>query len=382
MAETTRRDFIRTTGAGILAAATAGAAAPATQLAPPDKQPPDLRVPKPKGKTVGWAIVGLGNLALNQVMPAFAQARLSRPVALVSGHPEKAKQVAAAYGLDPKNIYTYENYDAIAENPQIEAVYNILPNHMHAEYTIRAHKAGKHVLCEKPMAANVKECDAMIAAAKQANRKLMIAYRLHYEPYNLAAIEMCRSKQFGPIVQIEAQNCQNTRPPNIRLSKATAGGPLGDIGVYCLNACRYLTGEEPVEVTGYVYQPKDEPRWAEVPRDVTFTLHFASGVSAVCGCSFGAAGSKRYRVVCTEGYVDMENAYGYSGQELRTMQKGKLTKHDLPRVDHFAAEMDHFSDCILNDKSVRTAGEEGLQDIKIIAAIEESARTGKRVQLA
>jgi predicted dehydrogenase len=348
-----------TTGAGLLAAA---APAATTQLAPPEKQRPGLNVPKPADKPVGWAIVGLGQLALAEVMPAFREAKLSRPVALVSGHPDKANQVAAFYGIDPKKIYSYENFDSIKDNPEIQAVYIILPNSMHAEYTIRAHKAGKHVLCEKPMAVNVQECAQMIAAAKEAQKKLMVAYRLRYEPYNKAAIEMCRSKMCGAVVQIEASNMQNTKPPNIRLSKALAGGPLGDIGVYCINACRYLSGEEPVEVTAQMYQPKDEARFAEVPRDVLWTMSFPSGVHAHCGVTFGSSSSRHYRVHCADGYIDMERPFGYRGQELRTYTQRKETKHEFEIVNHFAAEMDHFSECILKNTEPLTPGEEGLRD--------------------
>jgi predicted dehydrogenase len=386
MSDQSRRDFLKIGGAGLIAAAAGanafGAEPPTTTpLTSPDKQPPDIRIPSPAKKKIGWAVVGLGRLALGQIMPAFKESRLSRPVALVSGHPDKAKKVAELYGVDPKSIYNYENYDSIKDNPEIEAVYVVLPNSMHAEYTIRAARAGKHVLCEKPMCANVAEAKQMIDACKSAAKKLMIAYRLHYEPYNQAAIEMCQDNTFGRIIQIEASNVQNTRPPNIRLSKQLAGGPLGDIGVYCINACRYLTGEDPVEASGYSYQPKDEARFAEVPRDVIFTLHFPSGVSAHCGVSFAGAASKRYRVECADGWIDMDKAYGYSGQELRTMQQNKVTKVDLSPLNHFAAEMDHFSQCILDDKESLTPGEMGLKDMQIIAAIEESAASARRVKI-
>ena len=375
-----RRDFIKTTGAAVLAAA-AGAGAPTTQLAPPDAQPPNLKVPKPKTNTVGYAIVGLGTLALNQILPAFKTSKLCRPVALVSGHLEKARQVADVYGIDPKAIYSYDNYERMADNKDINAVYVVLPNSMHAEYTIRAAKAGKHVLCEKPMAANVAECQQMIDACRAAQKKLMVAYRLHYEPYNRTAIEMCRRKEFGDLRFIESTNAQNTRAPNIRLSKKLAGGPLQDIGVYCINACRYLSGEEPVEVTGQIFQPSDDPNFAEVPRDVMWTMSFPGGISAHCGISFNSGGSRRYRVHGTGGWLDLEKAFDYSGQELRT-NKGQLTtKHDLPYIDHFAAEMDHFAECVMQNKDPVTPGEEGLADMKVIAAIEEAARTGRRVKV-
>ena len=376
----TRREFMKATSASMLAAAAMAATPATTQLAPPDKQRAGLNIPKPDKKPVGWAIVGLGQLALAEVMPAFRDAKLARPVALVSGHPDKARQVAAFYGMDPKKVYNYENYDSIRDNPDIQAVYIILPNSMHAEYTIRAHQAGKHVLCEKPMAANVRECEEMIAAAKAAQKKLMVAYRLRYEPFNKTAIEILRKKQLGDIILIDTHNVQNQRAPNIRLSKALAGGPLGDIGVYCINACRYLSGEEPVEVTAQVYQPKDEARFAEVPRDYVFTMSFPSGVHASCVVSFGASGSRHYRVLCADGYLDMARPYGYRGQELRTYQQQKETKHDLSAVNHFAAQMDHFSQCILDNTDPLTPGEEGLRDHKVMAAIEEAARSGRRVK--
>ncbi|MFO1349545.1 MAG: Gfo/Idh/MocA family oxidoreductase [Gammaproteobacteria bacterium] len=202
-------------------------------LAPPDKQPPDLAVPEPKRK-VGWAVVGLGQLALEEVMPAFREAKQSEPVALVSGHPDKARKVAEVYGIDPKSIYDYENYDRLADNDRVEVIYIILPNSMHAEYTMRGLKAGKHVLCEKPLSATVEESERMIAAAKQANKKLMTAYRLHYEPFNQKVMELCRQKAIGELKLFSASNVQDVQAPNIRLSRELGGGPVGDVGVMCL----------------------------------------------------------------------------------------------------------------------------------------------------
>lgn len=372
----TRRAFLVTAGAGLLAAA-----APATQLAPPDKQPPNLKIPKPQPKKCGFAIVGLGQLALGEVMGAFRETKYCKPVALVSGHAEKAKQVAETYGVDPKAIYNYENFDSIKDNDEIDVVYIILPNSMHAEYTIRALKAGKHVLCEKPMATSVDECEKMIAAAKEADRKLMIAYRLRYEPFNMTAIDLLRKKTFGELRMIESTNTQNVRAPNIRLSKKLGGGPLGDVGIYTLNACRYLTGEEPTEVTGRIYQPTDDPRFAEVPRDVLYTLQFPSGVTAHCGCSFGAAESRRYRVMCDKGWLEMDPAFPYRGLQLATYQDQKKTTYTLQQVNHFSVEMDHIAECIEKNEPVRTPGEEGMQDMKIIHAILQSAQEGKSIKI-
>src|SRR3954453_15148395 len=357
-------------------------------LAPPDRQPSDLRLPEPAPRKAGWAIVGLGQLALEEVMPAFRACRLSQPVALVSGHSEKAHTVADAYGIEHTSIYDYESFDRLADNPAVDVVYIVLPNSMHADYTIRALKAGKHVLCEKPMAVTVAECERMIAAAREADRKLMIAYRLHYEPFNRKVMELCAEKAFGPVKTFSSSNCQNTTAPNIRLSADLGGGPVGDVGIYSINAARYVTGEEPVEVTAMAHQPAEDPRFREVPESVAFTLRFPSGVLAHCDCSFGSAGGRRYRVHCAEGVIDMDPAFDYRGLRLRVKETkghgGETLDAEmlLPGVNHFAAEMDHFSDCVLTGKDPRTPGEEGLADMRVIAAIEEAARTGQTVRVA
>jgi predicted dehydrogenase len=379
--DASRRRFMG--AAGVVGFSVLGGAARGQEvpLAPPDKQPPNLNVPEPPERTVGWAIVGLGQLAVGEVMPAFGECRLSRPVALVSGHPDKAEQMARVYGVDPKNIYNYDNYDELRDNTDVQAIYIILPNSLHAEFTIRGVKAGKHVLCEKPMAANVAESEQMIASAREAQRKLMIAYRLRYEPFNMKAIELCQQQTFGPIQLIDASHGQSVAAPNIRLSRKLAGGPLGDVGVYCINAARYLTGQEPIEVTAMSHQPKDDPRFREVPASTVWTIRFPSGVLAHCDCSFNIGESRRYRVLCKEGSIDLDPAFSYRGLRMRTSRGMEHTEHRLQEVNHFAAEMEHFSQCILEDKDPRTPGEEGLADMRIMAAIEEAAASGKAVKL-
>lgn len=377
LADLTRRGFLTAAGTAFVVATTNAFAAP--PLAPPDKQPAELKLPQPVKKKAGWAVVGLGQLAVEEVLPAFALCAQSELVALVSGHPDKARQLAEHYGVDPKRIYSYETYDKLADDGAVDIVYNILPNSMHAEYTMRAHKAGKHVLCEKPMAVTSEECRRMIGAAKQADRKLMVAYRLRYEPYNQAVIEMVQKKTFGPVRLIDTANVQNTNAPNIRLSKALGGGPVGDVGIYCLNACRYILNEEPVQVSAFAHQPKDDPRFTEVPASVIFSLRFPSGVLANCACSFNTSTSRRLRVYCEKGYIDLDPAFSYTGLSLKTSDGKSQTEHDLPEVNHFAAEMDHFSDCVLNNQPPRTPGEEGLRDMVITEAIDESYRTGKPV---
>lgn len=376
-ADTTRRNFMMAAGSSLVAATAAGAA----PLAPPDRQPPKLTLPGPKPKKMGWAIVGLGKLALEEVLPAFSVSEKCVPVALVSGHPEKAKKVADRYGIDPKNIYDYQAFDQIAQNKAVDVVYIILPNSMHAEYTIRGVRAGKHVLCEKPMAASVAECEQMIAAATQADRKLMIANRIGYEPLNRAAFDMAHKKEFGAVRMIESSNVQNVQAPNIRLSKKLAGGPVGDVGIYCIQAARYALNEDPIEVFGQAFSNPADERFREVPETVVFTMRFPSGVLANCGVSFSGEPSRRYRVFCEKGWIEMNPSFSYRGLRLYTGNEKSSQEHLLTAANHFALEMDHFAECIENNKTPRTPGEEGLRDMRVVEAIMESVAAGKPVRI-
>ena len=306
---------------------------------------------------------------MHEVMPAFAKCQSSRCSAIVSGHRDKAEKFAQQFGVDAKNIYNYQNYDDIKNNPDIDVAYICLPDSMHAEYTIRALDAGKHVLCEKPMCRSVKEANEMIAAAKRNDRKLMIAYRLHFEPYTRRSIEMARKKEFGEMHIFAADNYQSTRLPNIRLMKETGTGPLGDVGVYCINASRYITGEYPIEVTAMANQPLNEERFRDFPASYVWTMRFPSGVLAHCSCGFNGNGSRRFRAFCDNGWFGMEPAYGYGGLKIQTSKPDMREIANLPVVDHFALEMDHLSQCILNNKQPDTPGEEGLADMKILEAI-------------
>jgi len=254
--EITRRGFITRVGQGVVAANFAGSLWPGAAA---------QQVPDPPGKKVGWAIVGLGSLSINQILPAFAKCEKSKVVALVSGHPDKANKLALRYGVDLKNIYNYQNYDQLKNNPEVDVIYIVLPNGMHAEYTIRGHQAGKHVLSEKPMANTPAECQQMIDAARKANRKLMVAYRCRYEPYNQEAIRMARQQELGPIKVILADHGFNIGDPTQwRLNKDLAGGgSLMDIGIYSLQAARYISGEEPSEINAMMYSTPGDPRFKE-----------------------------------------------------------------------------------------------------------------------
>jgi predicted dehydrogenase len=371
----TRRGFIGKVGHGILAANVAGALL--------NEAHADLKVPDPPGKKLGWAIVGLGSLSINQILPAFAKCEKSKVVAFVSGHPDKANKLALRYGVNQKNIYNYQNYDTIKDNPEVDVIYIVLPNGMHAEYTIRGLHAGKHVLCEKPMANSPAECEQMVEAGKKANRKLMVAYRCRYEPHNREAIRIAQSKQFGPIQMILADAGFNIGDPDQwRLNKALAGGgSMMDIGIYALNASRYLSGEEPTEVNAMIYSTPGDPRFKEVEEHVTFQLRFPSGVLANCTSSYGYFPQSHYRVMGTEGWVEMDPATWYDGLRLRTHRENTLQEIELPERDHFMLEMDHMSECVMQNNEPLTPGEEGLRDLRIIAAIYESAKTGKMVKL-
>ena len=365
-----RRRFLQQAGLGVAASHLASAAASAQ------------RVPDPPGRKLGWALVGLGSLSINQIMPAFAKSEKSKLVAFVSGSPDKAGKLALRYGVAEKNIYNYENYDGIRDNAEIDIVYIVLPNGMHAEYTIRALKAGKHVLCEKPMANTPEECEQMIAAAREARRKLMIAYRVRYEPYNRALIKSVRDQEMGPLKVVLAEaGFPIGDPSQWRLNRKMAGGgSLMDIGIYALNAARYLTGEEPVEINAMETTDRQDPRFKEVEDTVNFQLRFPSGVLANCVSSYSAPFGS-FRAVGPKGWVELEPASGYSGIRMRARLGGALEERFHPVIDHFAAEMDHLSGCVMDGSEPLTPGEDGLHDLRAMMAIYEAARTGQTVKL-
>lgn len=358
-------------------------------FAPSERESEEMPAPLPPDKRVGIAIVGLGRLSLEELLPAFGECKYARLAALVSGDAQKAERVAQQYGITAKSIYSYQTYDRLRDNKEVDIVYVVLPNSMHHEYTIRAAQAGKHVLCEKPMANTSGECAEMIEACKKAGRKLMVAYRMQYEPHHREAIRICRSKALGPVKLIQAVNAQNQGDPGQwRLKRALAGGgALPDIGIYCLNAARYLTGEEPIEVLGSTYSTPDDPRFREVDETVDFILRFPSGTRASCSTSYSCHQSKRLRVMGPEGWLDMDPAFTYEGLRMRAGRKApegqveEASELQLQAKNQFALEMDHFARCVLEDRVPHTPGEEGMQDMRIIEAIYASAREGRPVKL-
>lgn len=343
--------------------------------------------PLPPEQRVGYALVGLGHLTLEELLPAFGECKKSKPVALVSGSPEKLRKVAAQYGIRPENCYSYQDYDKLKNNAQVQAIYIVLPNSLHAEYTIRGAQAGKHILCEKPMANSARECELMIEACKKAQVKLMVAYRIQYEPTNRAVHDMVRQNKFGKPKYIQAQNSQSSaNPDHWRHKKALAGGgALPDIGLYCLNTARYLLGTEPTEVFAYQYSTPGNELFREVEEHMSFQLRFPGGVVVDSITNYNTYDSRFYRVNTERGWIHVDNAYAYHGQQLKTGQADGAAKTEnhisIPAKNQFATEIDHFSECILTNKPPRTPGEEGLQDQRIMEALYQSAREGRPVKL-
>jgi predicted dehydrogenase len=329
-------------------------------------------------RKTGYAIIGIGRIAYH-FMAGIQNTTNSSVTGLVSGHRDKADKVAAQYGVAAGSIYSYENFDEIAHNPNIDAVYVALPNSMHAEYTIRAAKAGKHVLCEKPMSTSVADAEAMIAACKAANVKLMIAYRCHYEPIHLKAIQMIRDGKVGQVQAISSSFGFNIAPGEWRLNKKLAGGgPLYDVGIYSLNATRYLTGEEPAKVTAVASTIDHDGRFNEVEENVAWTTIFPSGIVADCSTTYGANMTGYFKVYGSKGWLQIEPAFNYEGADLRAELSGQALDEPDPARDpsQFQAQADHFSHCVQNNLEPNTPGEEGLKDMRWIAEIYRSAGVG------
>jgi predicted dehydrogenase len=345
----------------------------------------------PPARRLGFAIVGLGRLSLEEILPAFAECKLAKPTALVSGDAAKANQVAQQYGINPKSVYSYQNYDSLRNNPEVDIIYIVLPNGMHAEYTVRGAQAGKHILCEKPMANSVEECQQMINACKQANRKLMIAYRCQYEPHHRAMIQMIRGKELGTLKVIQADNGQNQGGDlsQWRLKRSLAGGgSLPDVGIYCLNAARYLTGEEPIEISAKIFTTPNDPRFREVEENVAFQMQFPSGVLAICSASYGYHRASRLRVFGSDAWGQLDPAFTYSGLQMmigRKSQSNSMEENIIQvrrtEKNQFALEIDHMADCVIHNQTPHTPGEEGLQDQKLMALIYKAAQTNQVITL-
>jgi glucose-fructose oxidoreductase len=330
-------------------------------------------------RKIRYAVVGLGHLAQVAVLPAFKNAANSQLVAVVSGDEEKRKKLGKKYRLE--HVYSYDDYDrALAE---VDAVYIVVPNHLHREYAVRAANAGVHVLCEKPMAVTEEDCEAMIAAANTAGVKLMIAYRLHFEEGNLEAVRLAQSGDLGKLRIFNSEFAQQVAEGNIRVTEPVekGGGPVYDMGVYCINAARYLFQAEPAAVFATSASDGDK-RFQNVEEMTTVVMRFPKERLATFTCSFGAADISRYALIGTKGVLTADPAYEYaSATKFERTIEGKSSRKKYPKRDQFAAEVVYFSDCILQNKEPETSGVEGLADVRIVRAIYESARAGKTVDL-
>jgi glucose-fructose oxidoreductase len=330
-----------------------------------------------KAQRIRYAVVGLGHIAQVAVIPAFAHARRnSELVAVVSGDRTKRREFSRRYRVE---AFTYEDFDECLRS--VDAVYIALPNSMHAEYTVRAARAGVHVLCEKPMAVTTDECRQMIDACRRSDVKLMIAYRLHFEAINLAAIEVARSGKLGELKFFNSSFAMTVRRGDIRTKRAYGGGTLYDIGVYCINAARYLFRAEPTQVSAMSIN-SGAAALAEIDETTAATLRFGDDRIATFITSFNAADVGSYVIVGTKGDLRADPAYEYAeGLEYALNIDGRTTRKKIGKRDQFAPELLYFSDCIINDRQPEPSGEEGMQDVRIVQALYESAKTGRPVTL-
>ena len=329
-------------------------------------------------KKLGVALVGLGSYSEYRLAPALQETKQCYLAGIVTGTPAKAEKWKKQYNLADKNIYNYETFDRIANNPDIHAVYVVLPNSMHHEFVIRAAKAGKHVICEKPMALSVKECQEMIDACKKENVKLYIGYRLHFEPYNLEAARVGQKKEFGKVKFVEtSMGFKIGDPTQWRLKKSLAGGgAMMDVGIYAIQAARYATGLEPLSVTAQEFK-SDPVKFKEVDETISWQMEFPDGIVSNSVTTY-ASHAERLFLSAEAGWLELRPAYGYGPLEGRT-HKGPL---DLPKVNHQAVQMDAMSLGILENKPIDATGEEGMRDMKIIETIYRAIQSGKREKIS
>lgn len=331
-------------------------------------------------KQIRYAVVGLGYISQSAVLPAFRHAgKNSRLAALVSDDPTKLKQLGKKYKVP--HLYSYDQYEDCLKSGEIDAVYIALPNSMHREYTVRAAKAGIHVLCEKPLAVTVADCEKMIDACEENRVSLMTAYRLHFEKANLKAIAAARGKTLGDLRIFDSLFTMQVKAPNIRLEKEMGGGTPYDIGIYCINAARNLFGAEPMEVFA-IRANNGEKRFREIDEMTGAVMRFPGERIATFVSSFGAADLSEFRLVGTKGTLSFEQAYEIGAAKSQTLKIGKRkSKRDFAKADQFAPELLYFSECLLNKRKPEPSGIEGLLDVRVINALLLSAETGKSISL-
>ncbi|GAB4422982.1 MAG: Gfo/Idh/MocA family oxidoreductase [Bacteroidia bacterium] len=354
--QTTRRTFLRTVATGSLGLAAA----------------PSLIIPRRKDQ-LGVALVGLGNYSQTMLGPALKETRHAYLAGIVTGTPDKARRWSEAYAIPPGNVYDYDTFDRIADNPDIDIVYIVLPNSLHAPFTIRALEAGKHVICEKPMALDAVEAQAMIDAATKARRKLSIGYRLPYDPFHQEVMRFGREKTFGEIHFMVCSLCYRSVSPatSWKMQPAMGGGPLLNLAVYPIQGARYTKGAEPVAVTAQAFT--QNPAFADLHETVTWQLDFADGAIAQSMTS-SAGYEDRLYAACTEGTFELQPSYNYTGQAGRSPLGAMTFTHVFQQV----LQIDDFARCIMDDLPSRVDAQEGLRDMLVLDAIRAAIRSGRR----
>lgn len=329
--------------------------------------------PAKKGRKLGIALVGLGYYSTDLLAPALQETTETYLAGIVTGTPEKEKIWAMKYNIPEKNIYNYENFDTIADNDDIDIIYVVLPNSMHKEYTIRAAEAGKHVICEKPMALNAQECRDMIDACEKNKVKLSIGYRMQFEPHTREIIHMGQDQVFGKVLLVTGGagfTFGESLYSNWRLKKDMGGGVMMDMGVYPLNAARYITGLEPVSASAQTFKKRPDI-FKEVDEITMFQLNFPGNLVANLTTSFHA-NFNYIQATAEKGWFRLSPFQSYSGIEGES-SKGPI---EFPQINQQAAQMDEVAVCIRENKPFRVTGEEGLKDMLAVDAIHESMAKG------
>ena len=334
-----------------------------------------------KSNKIRYAVVGLGHIAQIAMLPAFNHARRnSELTALVSGDAQKRRALGEKYHV--RHAVSYDRYEDLLRSGEVDAVYIALPNNLHAQYTIQAARAGIHVLCEKPMAVTVKECEAMIRAARQHKVKLMIAYRLHFEEANLKAVQIIKSGKIGAPRFFNSLFSLQVKEGNIRTQGNLGGGTLYDLGIYCINAARYLFQAEPQEVFAYSAN-NGERRFREIDEMTGALLRFPDDRLGTFISSFGAKDSASYEIVGTKGRLRVDPAYEYAMALRHQLTVGdKTISRTFPKRDQFAPELLYFSDCVIKNREPEPSGSDGAADVRVIESLYRSAAIGKPVKLA
>ncbi|WP_128546345.1 Gfo/Idh/MocA family protein [Larkinella soli] len=328
------------------------------------------------GRKLGIALVGLGKYSEGELAPALQETKLCRLAGIVTGTPDKIGKWTHKYDIPEANVYNYKTFDRIADNKDIDIIYVVLPNSMHAEYVIRAAQAGKHVICEKPLANSPADCRRMMDACRKAGVKFSVGYRLHFEPHNREMMRLGQQQAMGPVKKIYAQNGQKEGYDTPwRFDKELAGGgPLPDVGIYCIQGAIYTKGQVPIAVSAKYHPKTDQKKFKEVEEGMDFTLYFSDGSVAECRTSYNDT-YNLLRAETDKGWFELSPAYEYSGL------KGKTSQGDMniDNVNQQARQMDAFADCILNNKETTVPAEMGLRDVQLVEAIYRAADTGRKI---